>query len=75
MATDAERKQKIKELEARMAQINSLAGKLKADSLNPKFLLIEKAVLARKAQLKKAAAARIASKKLLKSFKAKKSRS
>lgn len=74
MATDAERKQKIKELETQMAQVNLRAGKLKADSLNPRFLLIEKAVLARKAQLKKAAAARAAAKKLLKSFKVKRPR-
>ncbi len=74
MATDAERKQKIKEIETQMAQINARASKLKTDSLNPRFLLIEKAVLARKVELKKAAASRAAAKKLLKSFKVKRPR-
>jgi hypothetical protein len=74
MATDAERKQKIRELEIQMAQVNTLASKLKADSLTPRLLQIEKAVLARKVQLKKAAQARAAAKKLLKSFKVKRPR-
>jgi len=70
MANDAERKQKIKELELQMARVNLMASKLKTASLNPELLRIQREILARRVKPKKAAIA----KKPLKPFRVKRIR-
>lgn len=71
MANDAEKRQQLNELESQMERVKSLTKKLKADSVNPNLVRVQKLVLARKAKLRQEAKVRLAARKLLKSLKVK----